>query len=532
MGEIKRESGGAEHGDAGRQDGARPPLGDGQEALALYRELKPDLIMTDVYMPKMDGIQLTQAIRQENSDIPIIILSGYDELENARKAMRWGVDHFLLKPASVPEIETAIREATEELEAREQQQRLTERYARTIDEMKPYMREKLFQELLVTRYQKDEIPEERLQYLDIPNASEVLAICLQITRPAFLTKLEERDWQLLKFGSDNIIRELLDQQLAGHPEIYGYVLDYSDDLFVVVLLHSKQDEKLLGQIALQLAEKITEKILTYLKSEAVAGIGTVKQGLHSLLDSYLEGRKALEAAEFQGMGRVYRFAEVKKMAASTDLYTAELKQLEDVLQAKDFGKAKTLWQHLYEKLLNSEGKLTDIQTICISLFSSLMTFWHDQFPMNDPPITVTEFLQKIQRYFWPRELVDWMNGIVLQWIELCEQEFYGKKGHHLVEKVKQYVLDHFSEDISFANIARELYVHPKYLSQLFKRTTGENFVSYLNRYRIQKAIEYFQSGRHLVYEVSEMVGFKNPTYFSQVFKSITGKRPSEFLKNM
>ena len=73
-------------------------------------------------------------------------------------------------------------------------------------------------------------------------------------------------------------------------------------------------------------------------------------------------------------------------------------------------------------------------------------------------------------------------------------------------------------------------MHPKYLSQLFKRVTGENFVHYLNHFRIQKAIHYSQSGHHMVYEVSEMVGFNNPTYFSQVFKMITEKVRRHYFK--
>jgi YesN/AraC family two-component response regulator len=89
-----------------------------------------------------------------------------------------------------------------------------------------------------------------------------------------------------------------------------------------------------------------------------------------------------------------------------------------------------------------------------------------------------------------------------------------KKSNKLIAQVKQYVEEHYAEEISFEAIAKGLFVHPKYLSQLFKRVTGENFVSYLNGYRIQRALELLQSGHYMVYEVSEMTGFRNATYLS------------------
>src|SRR5690606_14201517 len=97
-------------------------------------------------------------------------------------------------------------------------------------------------------------------------------------------------------------------------------------------------------------------------------------------------------------------------------------------------------------------------------------------------------------------------------------------------EVMEYVRKHYDQEITLAEIADTLYVNRNYLSQLFKRVTGETFVSYLNKYRIEKAKERMREGHYLISEISEMVGYQNSTYFSQVFKSITGKSPSEFYK--
>lgn len=502
----------------------------GHEAFTLYKKLKPDLIMTDVYMPGMNGIELVQALRKEDAHLPIVILSGYEEFENARQAMRWGVNHFLLKPASVAEIETVIGEMLEEMDSFEQKQRLEEHYKQEIDRMLPYLREKLFYELLTTRYQKHELHEERLEYLGIPSPKQVAAVSLQITRPAFLTKLKERDWQLLKFGAGNIIREMLRDELPNSL-IQGYALDYSDNLFVLLLLHSETEPEELYRFCGQMAQKAAEKITALLKIEAIAGIGSAKGGLHELIDSYLESREALETAEFQGSSQVYPNQEWSQHRTTFDQYGPLLKQWNEALTGKDLNKAGRQWEAIHEQLQQEAGgSLTDFQTICVGLFSSLMFFWNDEFPLQQPPRTMSQFLHEIQQHYTLKDLVGWMNGLVSEWLQASLQELSGKRSNRLVESVKHYVEAHYYQEISFASIARELYVHPKYLSQLFKRVTGQNFVHYLNQFRIHKAIDYLQSGQHMVYEVSEMVGFNNSTYFSQVFKMITGKSPSDFFR--
>lgn len=144
-------------------------------------------------------------------------------------------------------------------------------------------------------------------------------------------------------------------------------------------------------------------------------------------------------------------------------------------------------------------------------------------------MSMAEFLQAVSGYYNSRSLTEWMGQTFPEFLRAAFTEMNVKK-NRLVESVKSYVEAHYNQEISFMGLAQELHVHPKYLSQLFKRISGENFVSYLNQYRIGRAIEFLQSGQHMMYEISEMVGFNNPAYFSQVFKMVTGRSPSDYMK--
>lgn len=496
----------------------------GLDALEMFQQLRPDLVMTDVYLPGMTGLELTQALRRDHPHLSIIILSGYDEFENARAAMRWGVNHFLLKPAGVEEIESVLREVLLEQDVRERREQLERTYKQEIGRVVPYLRKLFLHELLTTRYREEELPAERMDYVGIPIPSQVRAISLQLYRPAFLTKMKERDWQLLRYGAADIIQETIKQQTSQINDCQVEIVDYSDQVFVLILFDEKDPlEQLESNV-----ERMIDQIFTYLKIEMSAGIGTSKGHLCEVMDSYLESREALEKGEFQGGSRVYRYDSSDALTPSITDYSLLLRQWSESWADMRTDLAEEIWVQLRNMLDGGGGtSIQDVQVVAVSLFDTLIHSWNRHYPMLAPPLAMSHFLREIQSKYGLQDLICWMDGIIRNWMEQIRKEMGEKKSNKLVEQVKQYVEMHYAEEISFEAIAKGLFVHPKYLSQLFKRVTGENFVSYVNGYRIQRALELLLSGHYMVYEVSEMTGFRNATYFSQVFKMLTGKSPSE-----
>ncbi|WP_405154741.1 response regulator [Paenibacillus sp. FSL K6-0108] len=496
----------------------------GLDALELFQQLRPDLVMTDVYMPGLTGLEVTQTLRRDHPHLPIIILSGYDEFENARAAMRWGVNHFLLKPAEVEEIESVLREVLLEQDVRERREQLEQTYKQEIGRVVPYLRKLFLQELLTTRYREEELPAERMDYVGVRIPSQVRAVSLQLYRPAFLTRMKERDWQLLRYGAADIIQETVKEQTSQLNDCQVEIVDYSDQVFVLLLFDEKDRLEQLESIV----ERMIDQIFTYLKIEMSAGIGTSKGHLCEVMDSYLESREALEKAEFQGGSRVYRYDSSNVLTPSTTDYSQLLRQWSESWADMRVDLAEEIWIQLRQLLDKGSGNsIQDVQVVAVSLFDTLIHSWNRHYPMLAPPLAMSNFLREIQMKYGLQDLICWMDGIIRNWMEQIRKEMGEKKSNKLVEQVKQYVEMHYAEEISFEAIAKGLFVHPKYLSQLFKRVTGENFVSYVNGYRIQRAMELLQSGHYMVYEVSEMTGFRNATYFSQVFKMLTGKSPSE-----
>ncbi|MBW7457498.1 response regulator [Paenibacillus sepulcri] len=503
----------------------------GEEALLKIRSCPPDIVITDIYMPKMNGLELIRTIREEFPAVYIIVHSGYDDFDNARRAMRFGVQHFFLKPAAVSDIETVMSEILRDIEVEEKQKKLLSRYNEHMKEHLAYVKDAFIKEMLTTRYRRSNIPTEKLAMLQLSQHTNVIVATVNLIRPPYLTKSKERDWQLLKFGSGNIIKELAaDKGVTRQADIH--VVDYSDSTFVLVFFAKLQGEDLTA-ISQQFTKAILDNILLYLRLSLSAGIGGEKAGIHRIIDSYLESQRALEAADYQEINKVFTFEEVygKEQAVRYAYPLDLLKELHDAIHRKEYEQIGEIWGKFEQDLLKDQNiPLFITQNICISTLSALMIEHVPDHQLKEDSQTMSEIVSQIYSQPTTKELSLWMRQKLQDSFRQAKEELTGKRSHMLIRKVKEHVQNCYDQEIILADIADELFVNRSYLSQLFKRVTGETFVTYLNKYRIERAKEKLQGKHNLIYEVSELVGYQNPTYFSQVFKSITGVSPSEYYK--
>ncbi|GAA3411328.1 response regulator [Paenibacillus hodogayensis] len=499
---------------------------DGREALDRIRQaaIKPDIVMTDIYMPEMDGFTFIQSLRKDVPDIRLIILSGYEEFENARQAMRYGVQHFLLKPASRQEIEFVLRETVQEIDIQLEEATIRETYIRQFTDNLPRIRDSFFRELLVTRYAQEELSSEKPALIGFPSLPHLIAASIELVRPPYLGKNQERHWQLLKFGAGNIVNELAAQSIRQLPELTIHAVDFTDERFVIVLLSTT--EAGMEEAALALAEQALDKILLFLKLSAVAGIGRRKQGYHHLIDSYLESQQALKAAEYDELNNVYQAADNNDREESEPFRypLSAIQQMHDALNRQDLDLFNQSWLAIKESIQTHKLPLYMMQTLCTSVLSSMQLAASNAQPGPYSENEMSNLMEQMYAQSTAAGLRIWMDDFIAKWKGEIGR---GQESNTLIKQVKSWVSQHYGEDISFQEIAQSLYVGRTYLSHLFKRVTGETFSQYLMHYRIAKATELLRTKQYMVYEVSQMVGYQNPTYFSQVFKSVNGYSPTD-----
>jgi DNA-binding NarL/FixJ family response regulator/AraC-like DNA-binding protein len=535
---------------------------DGREGLERFRELKPDFVITDIYMPEMDGFELTAAIHAIDPNVPIVFLSGYDDLSNARKAASSGVQHFLLKPPSIAEIEFVVREVLQKLGEEREREELLDRYLRQQPVMIRSMKDLFFRGLLATRYRPEELPHARIAFMELPARPEVQALTIQLVRTDDAARRDEREWQLLRFGAGNIIRELMGEGGGVPAGLSVEVVDYSDREFVAVFLGDPRLDDAHRSWIAERADEAVLSILRYMKLPVLAGIGTVHAGYDRLIDSYLESRAALEIAEMNEWNRVYAYAPPAGDETDRRLPSDTIRTLHDAIAQRRWSEAAELWKRLGWELAERGIALPVCKGVCSGVAGMLWTSALASPMQAEKPAgaqalglaggrdaangayakdgagpasgleaagSLDDLLAEIGRCGSVRALLDAMDAFVLRVTEAASGGQGSRRSRALVERViRDYIEKRYHESLSLERIAAELYVNRNYLSQIFKREAGDPFVTYLNKYRVKKAIELLMTGKFMVYEISEKVGFQNATYFSQVFKSITGKSPSEY----
>jgi len=505
--------------------------GDGEEGLRKYRELKPDIVITDIYMPEMDGFQLTEAIHAIDESVPIVILSGYDDFANARKAMSSGIQHFLLKPPSLAEIEFVVREVVQQLNESRERDELLSSYFRQQGIVRRTMREAFARDLLTTRYRPEELPGQRIAFMGLPDNAVVQALTLSLVRSNSSSARDEREWQLLRFGTGNIVRELLETRLESQPGLSALALEYTDTDFVVVFLGDMEESNYPLPFLTKLSEELVGHILQYMKLSVLAGLGLAKNGYHRLIDSYLESLQAVEKAEMNEWNRVYAYSESAVPEPERNVPLEAVRNLHDSIFQKRWQQVEGQWKRLAGDLACGGFPLPVLTGICAGIMSAMWTASSlaDSSKLGSEEEGLEAHLLRLSRCGSSSMLLERMDDAMSRMLDRGQEELHGKKSHALVDRViREFIEKGYDQEITLEQIAASLHVNRNYLSQLFKKVTGEPFVTYFNKYRIQKAKELIRTGKYMVYEISEMVGFRNSTYFSQVFKSITGYSPSEF----
>lgn len=323
---------------------------DGREALEKYKTLRPDIVMTDVYMPEMDGFELAAAIHEIDPAFPIVFLSGYDDFANARKAASSGVQHFLLKPPSLTEIVFVVREVVEALDEHRERDELLAGYMRQQHVLRQSMKDVFFRDMLSTRYRTEELPLSRIEFMGLPPSPAVQVLTISLIRSDAMNKKQERDWQLLRFGTGNIIRELLAKRLGECDGLFAEAVDYTDKDFVVLFLTEDARQPIDPDLVLSVSTEIAENVLKYMKISVLCGLGLPRAGYSGLIDSFLESQIAVETAEMNEMNRIYAYEEDADPERGVDEAFEWIRQLNDAVYQKRLALARELWKKLREEL--------------------------------------------------------------------------------------------------------------------------------------------------------------------------------------
>lgn len=481
----------------------------GEEALARAREDTPHLIITDISMPGCDGLEFIARLREENKHTPIVILSGYDNFEYARKAIRLGVKEYIMKPIKKQEFITLIRSYLEDIGKQK---------ARAIEDLGQKMENKRIMERLkqdallglvkCSAGEETERHLEQLKELGVEFTSS-LYICAVIQYRA-----NEGSSAYMDFVVKNILDEYF--SLEHHS---GQVINVAYDRGQITVTMGGNSREPLEESMKQLIMGAARLIKKYCKIKVYGGVGDM---VYDIARVHVSFGHALLAANYKlyNCGHIVTaYDELKEDNHVKAIGLARLLSPVDHIdifrileQLQKIGRQVESRQALH--ILNQEYE--EIQEY-IS-----MRLLGDHKGGNE-----TQFYKSLARCWSFIEVTQEIKGR-LEMLRKTLEKQNTSTNPQLSRQIRQYVDEHVTEDLDLNHIARRFKRTPGYISTIFKAHTEGGFNSYLNMKRLEIARRLLADSSVPIQEVSRLSGFTNAKYFSVVFKKMLGETPREY----
>lgn len=497
---------------------------DGYEALELVESLKPDVLLTDIRMPRMDGLQLIRIAKERFPKLLVIVLSGFDEFTYLQQSLRHGVRDYLMKPVEREELFKTLDKLEGELAKSHSAPELYAAEPADARMIRQHVSEHLVAGLL-----KGYVNESDLALLGRIGVTfrEPYFACMiiKLDKDALdQERYEKADPSLFQLYIQQIVQELLDQRAKG----FSFILSETE---VVALVNLASPAETTDPLT-ELSETIRRRMISLSRLTVTIGLGRIVDGFKEIPQSFQEAKIAQLHRLIVGGDRVISYARVKKGGEETTWgIVPELPF--DLLQSSiQEGKPEQTKQYAsaFITILCSQAKSPEIihQQICKLLIHgyeeaeklSLTANW-----LGDK--TIQAVLLEICSLTSRLELMDCCSAYLGRLAE-CFAHGQRHTDNDPIEKVIRYVNQHYKQPLSLTQVAEKVFLNPAYLSSLFKQRTGTSLVEYWTDLRVNDAKKRLVSSNEKVTVIAESTGFGNIRHFNRVFKSVTGLAPNDY----
>jgi len=476
----------------------------GEAALEIVRSERVDIVITDIKMPFMDGLELSEKIREEKPDVEIIIYSAFNEFEYARRAMRTNVSNYLLKPIQVPEFIAAIRQATEAC---------LEKEAGKIRELQ-----------LLEGYRRGMVYEREKMLLDAINGSK--PVKSPVAAPPDGDAPERESIHLLLADCPRPFFDMHnDAFLAMLGERVELPFDYVNLNEKQSLLFVRSPAPLPKETLRSIAETILSAAAERFEEQVSLIVGAAADGWEGVHDAYCGVERSLEYKFFMNDQGIL-FAGEPFAEHSVD--EVELQSIEHkIYQCLDYGdmRGAKYGIELLFSFLKTKGQFSSLYTKF--LCSEIMTKSLGKEQRNSLPV-INEYLDKITRSSSLHDLKDLMFDLFDRLEEGAGSKGKGESANKIVEGIKQLVEAHYDQDLSLEGIAEQVYLTPSYVSYLFKKETGQSLIRYITQVRMDKAVALLRDTNMKIVDICQKLGYRNSNYFIQSFRQHYGVTPAKF----
>lgn len=494
----------------------------GEDALEKLEQLEPDVVITDIRMPYMDGLTLTARIREKHPSMKVLIFSGYDDFEYAKQAIKLNVTEYILKPVNGQELAEILNRVRisldEEIEQRRNIDTLRESYLGSL----PILRELFLNDLVrrttdVARI----VPKLREYGIDILDARKWLAAVIHVEQ------LERTEGKVLSMHQELIpisVRNLAKDHLK--PYCRFAIFNSMEGITVILAV----DEGNTQTGLMNLLNDICKESKRVLEVTITVGVGHSCNTLQEISRSYQTAVDALGYRAIVGKGKAIYINDMEPVARGK--LQLDASDEEELSSAIKFGTRETIEsvvRKLAARMEDAKVHARQYQVYMLSVANCIIKLMQqydlDLDEMFGPDSQYGDVLEgTCQREEFANRIIPaaWrMNEAMGR-----ERDYTTRK---VIQEAKEYIKEHYSNpELSVEMLCRQLHMSPAYFSTVFKKETGQTYVNYLTEVRLKKAVELLNGTDDKTYLIAQKVGYQEQNYFSYVFKKRYGVSPTKY----
>ncbi|MTI59738.1 MAG: helix-turn-helix domain-containing protein [Firmicutes bacterium] len=493
--------------------------GNGEASIKLIKETKPAIVITDLKMPIKDGLELIEEAQQEDFDTKFIVLSSFDEFHLVKKAMKLGAVDYLIKLELDDELLIDTLSTVKKMISKEKERMKNENIIKHNINKKGNLRKEFLKKLiggLISNKNEIEIISQKLDInLHLEN---LFCMVIQLNNIDSLNKFN------FEFSIINIVEEIVNDYFTA----YAFLNNLGE--IVVIFLFDNQNPVCNYYIRINEMTITLKKMLKqYFSVKISIAISKAHNGFDKISTAYFECCEAAKYSFQAKTGEPIYYKDIKKYQSGQrneiDVVSF-VNRLSEALDIMEPAAIEDLFKEMIETISVENLSKNKAYDLCFQIAYLIKS-------KLDESLAVKILEQKESFYKYIEglnnlaEVVDWLVNIEERLLLVSNENIENEK-NFIITQAQKYIKGHFIEELSLSSLAEELNISAGYLSALFREVTDIGFSEYITGLRINKAKDLLSNTNIKIYEISKMVGYHNPYYFSRVFKKTTGKTPSEY----
>ncbi|MFS0875207.1 response regulator [Solibacillus isronensis] len=471
---------------------------DGEMALELIAQQQPHLVISDINMPFLNGLDMARQLKEISPQTKFIFLTGYEDFSYAQQAVQLKAFDYLLKPVDSELLLEKVKEALAEWSETYSNEQL-------LVESRAIRQQKFFKQLMADGDTETDI-EKGLSDLDVHLDGKCYSAIV------------------VHDGSEG---QLLDEQIVQLAltklDIEKFhLVSVEDNEWVLLIGHDEAGEAV--DLATFLLEQLPDVTLAY---------GRPYTNLFEIGRSFIEAKMALDLRYIMGTGKLFSIDDKVTNGEQTaeNLRAIDVKLIAQIKQGVP-EKVEELLEEFHDAIIDYQSlSLGDLKVMTLK-YATLLSFEIDRWSKDETSTHSADVYRAVMEMNSLHDMIQIIRVLIKQWSEILYQKEESKFKSH-VDLAIYYMKEYYSDStLTLQKLAKMIHVSAPYLSNLFKLEKGFNFGDYLLELRMKKAMELLREESLKTYEISEQVGYSNPQYFSICFKKYTGHTPAEFKKKL